>query len=64
MLNCSNNIATDIDMCHLICIILAVSTQDDDKDENEDGDGDGEVKEKNIGEGCYVLRFVPSPKTN
>lgn len=23
LLNCSNNIATDIDMCHLICIILA-----------------------------------------
>lgn len=22
LLNCSNNIATDIDMCHLICIIL------------------------------------------
>lgn len=26
MFNCSNNIATDIDMCHLICIILADST--------------------------------------
>jgi len=29
LLNCSNNIATDIDMCHLICIIQHTNRKED-----------------------------------